>query len=82
LRSGHSARACQEEFGFGGTNLPRSPSGCHAGFSAPDARASPLVGKNGNRWNLLNASFNLLLFVFSFISVTQTPKTAILFQLI
>jgi len=84
LRSDYSARACQAEFGFGGTHWAIRPKGigCQAGFSGPDARASPLVGRKGRRWNLLNASFNLFRFDFSFISVTQTPRDVILFQLI
>jgi hypothetical protein len=84
LHSNYSARACHAEFGFGGTHLLRRLKGigCQAGLSAADGRASPLVGRKGRRWNLLKASFNLFLFIFSFISVTQTPKAAILFQLI
>jgi len=84
LHTDYSASACQAEFGFGGTHGRITPKGigCQAGFSAADARASPLVGRKGRRWNLLKASFNVFLFDFSFISVTQTPEDVILFQLI
>jgi hypothetical protein len=84
LHSPYSASACQDEFGFGGTHLLSRPKGigCQPCFSELDARASLLAGRKGRRWNLLKASFNLILFDFSFISVTQTPMTALLFQLI
>ena len=82
LHSGYSARDCIP--GWEGAHWRMRPKdkGCHAGFSVVAARMSPLVGRKGRRWNLLKASFNLFLFGFSFISVSQTPKNALLFQLI
>jgi hypothetical protein len=83
LHSAYSARDRKPE--LAGAHSPirgAKGMGRQAGFSAADARASPLAGRKGRRWNLLKASFNLFLFDFSFISVTQTPEDAILFQLI
>jgi hypothetical protein len=84
LRSRHSARAWKVELGFVGPHGAIGPKGIayQAGFSAADTRMSLLEGTKGRRWNLLKASFNVFLFNFSFISVTQTPISLILFQLI
>ena len=70
--------------GVRGTHWAIGPKGIayQAGFSAADARMSLLEATKGRRWNLLKASFNVFLFNFSFISVTQTPISPILFQLI
>jgi hypothetical protein len=69
LHTGYSARDLKPELAEAHWPIRPKGIGCQAGFSVAGTRVSTLVGRKGKRWNLLKASFNLVLFIFSFISV-------------